>query len=222
MSVLKKRIVIIEDHPMVRDHLTLLFNKEPDMEVCGQADDAAGGVALLKRVQADLAIVDITLKESSGLEFIKQLRSLSIQTPVLVLSMHEESVYAQRALRAGAGGYITKNSPSDGVLLAARDVLAGKVYLSPSMTAEVLQTLSTGRSTSALTRSVSQLSDREIAVLEMIGRGSNSRAIADTLGVGVPTVDTYRARIKEKMNLQNGFELVHFAIQWVNGREETR
>jgi DNA-binding NarL/FixJ family response regulator len=220
MNETKIRVVIIEDHPVVRERLSELVSRESDMEICGEADTAQAGAGLVVSLRPDMIILDITLKSSSGLELIKSLRALSISTPILVLSMHEESLYAQRALRAGASGYINKNSPSSEVIKAVRQLLEGKIYLSGEMTENVLQNLTQNRSANRGSASVDRLSDREIRVLEMIGRGRAPRVIAETLGVGVATVETYRARIKEKMNLQNAFELQHFAIRWVREREE--
>lgn len=215
----KKRIVIVEDHPIVSERLAELFNREESMEVCGIAVDAQGGMELIQSLSPDLAVVDLTLKNSSGLELIKRLRALSIPTPVLVLSMHDESTYAERAFRAGASGYISKNKESSEVVAAVRHVLRGEVYVSPEISSNVLRKWA-GRGMAAITtRSVDRLSDREISVLEMIGQGRNSRSIAAALGVGLATVDTYRARIKEKINLKNSFELQDFAIRWLRERE---
>ncbi len=222
MSEMKKRIAIIEDHPMVRDHLSQIFGRESDMEVCGEAEDAEGGMALLQSAKADLAIVDLTLKNSSGLELIQQMRAFSIDTPVLVLSMHEEAVYARRALGAGASGYLAKTCVSGELVAAARQLLAGKAYFSAELTSSAFQKSAPKAGEDAFRRSTENLSKRELAVLEMIGRGLNPRTIAETLGVGLPTVDTYRARIKEKMNLANSFELQHFAIRWLNKQSEPR
>jgi DNA-binding NarL/FixJ family response regulator len=162
--------------------------------------------------------VDITLKGSSGLELIKGIRALSIGIPVLILSMHEESLYAERALRAGATGYITKNQAADEVLAAIRRVLTGEIYLSEKMTSVFLRSLTTTGAKS-MPRPVDRLADRELEVLELIGRGNTTRQIADKLQLGPATVDTYRARIKEKMNLRNATELQHFAIRWVREQE---
>jgi DNA-binding NarL/FixJ family response regulator len=219
MSIQMKRIVIIEDHPMVRERLSELINKETSMEVCGEAEDVQHGVALIKSLAPDLAIVDITLNGSSGLELIKTLRTLSISTPVLVLSMHDEAVYAQRALRAGASGYIMKSCPSPEVVAAVQKVISGEIYLSSAMTTNMLRTLTPAGAKKKAVHPLDRLTDREIRVLEMIGQGRSSRVIAEALGVGVTTVDTYRTRIKEKMNLQNTFELQHFAIKWLWDRE---
>lgn len=203
-----KRIVIVEDHPMVRERLSELINREDGMRVCGEAEDARGGVELIRQLSPDLAIVDITLCGSSGLELLKTLRASLVNTPVLILSMHDESVYAKRAFKAGASGYITKNRASHEVVSAVRHVLNGGTYqaLLPAM-----KTISS--------RPLGRLSDRELAVLEMIGRGRSSKEIAEALGVGIATIDTYRARIKEKMNLKNAFELQHVAIEWLSQRE---
>lgn len=219
VTITKQRVVIVEDHPMVRDHLAQIINKEPDLEVCGEADNIQQGMRIIRDISPDLAIVDITLNGSSGLELIKGLKVLSMQVPVLVLSMHDESLYAERALRAGAKGYITKHKSSREVLSAVRKVLSGEIYLSEKMVSNVLHKFAPGGSKSIKPRTIDRLSDRELVVLEMIGRGQTSRVIAETLDLSIATVDTYRARIKEKLNLQNAFELQHFAIQWLRERE---
>lgn len=216
MSEKKQRVVIIEDHIMVREHLIHLINSEADLEVCGEADNIRQGMEVIRNTSPQLAIVDITLSGgSNGLELIKSLKVLSMPIPVLVLSMHEESLYAERALRAGAKGYITKHRASHELLSAIRRVLAGDIYVSEKMVSNVLKKMTSG----VPTRPIDSLSDRELAVLEQIGHGRTSRAIAKTLGLGVATVDTYRARIKDKMNLQNAFELQDFAIRWLRERE---
>jgi len=215
MSSKKQSVVIIEDHPMVRERLTQIISKEPDLEVRGEADDMRHGLELIRGILPDLAIVDISLKDSNGLDLIKGLKASSVKTPILVFSMHDEAVYAQRALRAGASGYITKDRPSVEVLYAVRQVLAGECYLSQRMTSRVLKGLHNGRNESSVAGSIHRLTDRELVVLEHIGRGCSTRKIAEALQVGAATVDTYRARIKEKLNLQNAAELLHFAINWL-------
>jgi len=214
----KQRIVVVEDHPMVREHLAQIINKESDIEVCGEADNIQQAMRVIRNMSPDLVVVDITLNGDSGLELIKGLKVLSMPTPVLVLSMHDESLYAERALRAGAKGYITKHKASSEVLSAIRRVLAGEIYLSEKMVSSVLHKFAPGGGKSVKSWSVDRLTDRELAVLELIGHGHTSRAIADSLGLRITTVDTYRARIKEKLNLQNAFELQHFAIQWLRER----
>jgi DNA-binding NarL/FixJ family response regulator len=218
MTERKKRVVIVDDHPLFRDRLSQLINHELDMEVCGESETAEQAIQLIRRVTPDLAIVDITLKGSSGLELIKGIRALSIGIPILVLSMHEESLYAERALRAGATGYITKNQGAEEVLAAIRRVLTGEIYLSNKMTSVVLRNLTIAGS-KVMPRPVDRLADRELEVLELIGRGNTTRQIADKLQLGAATVDTYRARIKEKMNFRNAAELQHFAIRWVREQE---
>jgi DNA-binding NarL/FixJ family response regulator len=214
----KARVVVVDDHPLFRERLCQLINNEQDMEICGEADSAQQALQIIRETTPDLAIVDVTLKTSSGLELIKSIRALSIGVPVLVVSMHDESLYAERALRAGAMGYITKNEEAAQVLLAVRSVLAGKIYLSDEMTSTFLKGLTAG-GTKVSPRPVDRLTDRELQVLDLIGRGRTSRGIAEELKLGVATVDTYRARIKEKMNFRNAMELQHFAIRWVSERE---
>jgi DNA-binding NarL/FixJ family response regulator len=218
MSDNRKRVVIVDDHPLFRERLAQLINHEPDMEVTGDADTAKDAIQLIRNTSPDLAIIDITLKESSGLELVKSIKALSIGVPVLVLSMHEESLYAERALRAGATGYITKHQAADEVLAAIRRVLAGEVYLSEKMTSGFLKSL-TSAGVRSVSRAVDRLTDRELEVLDLIGRGQTTRQVANKLQLGVATVDTYRARIKEKMNFRNAAELLHFAIRWVRERE---
>ena len=214
----RARVAVVDDHPLFRERLCQLINNEPDMEVCGEAQGAEQALRLIRGAMPDLAIVDIALKASSGLELIRSVKALSISVPVLVLSMHEESLYADRALRAGASGYITKSQEAGDVLMAIRAVLAGKVYLSQEMTTDLLKNLgATG--IRGVPRSVDRLTDRELQVLELIGRGRTTREIAETLKLGVATIDTYRARIKEKMNFRNATDLVHFAIRWVSEKE---
>jgi DNA-binding NarL/FixJ family response regulator len=214
MSGKTERVVIVDDHPLFRERLAQLINHELNMEVCGEAENAHQAIQLIRNTCPDLAIVDITLKGSSGLELIKSIKALSIGIPVLVLSMHDEALYAERALRAGATGYVTKHQAADEIVLAVRRVLAGEVYLSERMTASFLKSL-----TAAEVSPVDRLTDRELEVLELIGSGHTAREIAQALKLVVATVDTYRARIKEKMNFQNATELQHFAIRWVRERE---
>src|ERR1700745_2450511 len=217
MSEKKERVVIVDDHPLFRERLCELINHELDMEVCGEAEDAQQAIELIRNTSPDLAIVDITLKGSSGLELIKNVRALPTSVPVLVLSMHDESLYAERALRSGATGYITKHESAEKVLLAIRRVLAGEIYLSVTLTSAFLKGLTAGlKSTS---QPLDRLTDRELEILELIGRGHATRQIAETLQLGVATVDTYRPRLKEKMNFRSGTELQHFAIRWMRDRE---
>ena len=218
MAKSKKKVVIVDDHPLFRERLAQLINHELDLEVVGEAESAKEAIQLVRDRSPDLAIIDITLKGSSGLELIKSIKSLSIGVPMLVLSMHDESLYAERALRAGATGYITKHQAADEVLLAIRRVLAEEVYISEKMNSVFLKSL-TATGVKRIPLPVDRLTDRELEVLNMIGRGRTTRQISDTLQLGVATIDTYRARIKEKMNFRNAAELQHFAIRWVRERE---
>ena len=218
MSNPKARVIVVDDHPLFRERLCQLINDEQDMEICGEAENAQPALQIIRDTPADLAIVDISLKTSSGLELVKNIRALSIGVPVLVLSMHDESLYAERALRAGAMGYITKSEEAAQVLLAVRSVLAGKIYLSQEMTLTFLKGLTTSGDRVS-PHSVDRLTDRELQVLDLIGRGRTSKEIAEVLKLGLTTVDTYRARIKQKMNFRNAMELQLFAIRWVSERE---
>ena len=222
--IAKLRVVVVDDHPMFRDRLAQIINHEPDMTVCGEAGNAQLALETIQRTSPDLAIIDITLDGTSGLELIKSVRALGLKIALLVLSMHDESLYAERALRAGANGYVTKRQSGAEVVSAVRRVLAGEVYLSEKMTAGFLRTLTTaggGAAGSAkeMSQPINRLTDRELEVMELIGLGRTTREIAASLQLGVATVDTYRARIKEKMNFRNAVELQHYAIRWVRERE---
>lgn len=210
-------VVIVEDHPMFRERLAELINKEPDLEVCGEAENIRDGFDLITRGGAQVAIIDITLQGSSGLELLKNLKAAAVDLPVLVLSMHDESLYAERALRAGAKGYITKSEASAKIMIALRQVLAGEIYLSTRMATKILgQLAGRGERASGLDR----LTDRELEVFNLIGRGQTTREISAVLSLGAATVETYRARIKEKLQLENGARLQQEALRWVHGFEE--
>ena len=216
-TVKKAGVVIVEDHPMFREHLAQMINKADDLTVSGEADNIRDGFALIKRIKPSVAIVDITLKGSNGLELLKDLRAHHVNVPMLVLSMHDESLYAERALRAGARGYITKHEVSDKVMTAIRQVLKGDVYLSSRFTSEVMTKLMLGRNTSS--DPIDRLADRELEVFELIGRGLTTREIGEQLHLGLTTVDTYKARIKEKLKLSNVARLRSEASRWVQQRE---
>jgi DNA-binding NarL/FixJ family response regulator len=213
----KVRVVLVEDHPMFREQLAHLINKEPDMSVSGEADNIRDAVQLLESNPADIVIVDLSLKGPSGLELIKDLRARDIDVPVLVLSMHDELLYAERVLRAGARGYITKHETSNEVMAAIRKVLTGEVYLGSRMASRVLENLSLRPKAQ---NGITQLTDRELEVFELIGRGRTTREISGCLHLGVSTVDTYRARIKTKLNLDNASQLSHEAIRWVSAGQK--
>jgi DNA-binding NarL/FixJ family response regulator len=214
----RARIVIVEDHPMFREQLAHLINREADLVVCGEADNVRDGLALITQLQPQLAIVDLTLKGASGLELLKDLRAQSLNVLTLVLSMHDESLYAERALRAGARGYITKHEASAKVMIAIRQVLGGELYLEPRFMSRIVNKMVTASANSAL-QPIDRLTDRELEVFELIGRGQTTRQIGTRLGVGFTTIDTYRARIKEKLRLENAARLQTEAARWVQERD---
>jgi DNA-binding NarL/FixJ family response regulator len=212
----KASVVLVEDHPMFRERLAELINKEPDLEVCGEADNIRDGFDLITQRGAQVAIIDISLQGASGLELLKNLKAASVTIPVLILSMHDESLYAERALRAGARGYITKNEASAKVMTALRQVLAGEIYVGTKAATKILGNLSQASQAGS---GVERLTDRELEVFEKIGRGRTTREISIQLGVGAATVETHRSRIKEKLQLENGAQLQREALRWVQATE---
>jgi DNA-binding NarL/FixJ family response regulator len=202
---------------MFREQLAQLIDRQPDMSVCAEADNAIDGLAAIKEQQPSLAIVDITLKGSSGLELLKDIRAQGIKVLVLMLSMHPESLYAERALRAGANGYITKEEASVKVMTAIRQVLNGEVYLDPRFMNRVVSRILVNPGTNGASP-IERLTDRELAVFELIGEGRTTREISVRLRVGVATIDTYRARIKEKLALENAGQLSARASVWLHER----
>ena len=215
----KSRVLIVEDHPMFRERLRELISREPDLTVCGEADNIQTALHILRGLPAvDVVVLDITLRSGSGLELLKQMRAEQIEAPVLVLSMHDEALYAERSLRAGAKGYITKYEASPLVMTALRTVLAGEVYTSSKVDSKILSSLAGG---ARKLSGVEQLTDRELEVFELIGQGKTTRAIGARLRLGVTTVDTYRARIKTKLQIENSSQLVHEAVRWVEAGQHT-
>jgi DNA-binding NarL/FixJ family response regulator len=208
----KATVVLVEDHPMFRERLAELINKEPDLQVCGEADNIRDGFDLITQRGARVAIIDISLQGASGLELLKNLKAAGVTIPVLILSMHDESLYAERALRAGARGYITKNEASAKVMTALRQVLAGEIYVGTKAATKILGNLSRDSQSGS---GVERLTDRELEVFEKIGRGRTTREISIQLGVGAATVETHRSRIKEKLQLENGAQLQREALRWV-------
>jgi DNA-binding NarL/FixJ family response regulator len=205
-------VLLVEDHPMFRERLASVISKRGDMCVCGEADNVIDALRCAERLRPNIAIVDITLRGSNGLDFLKDLKARENDLPVLVLSMHDEAIYAERVLRAGARGYITKYEASSEVMAAIEQVLSGQIYLSREMTARMLGLIADGRKGEP--RDVNALTDRELEVFHRLGRGESARDIACALHVGITTVDTYRARIKEKLGLKNGNELQRRAMEW--------
>ena len=208
------RIVIVDDHPLLRKGVGQLINNEKDLLVVGEAEDAAKALTAIELSRPDVALIDISLGGASGIELLKNIKARFPKLQVLVLSMHDESVYAHRALRAGASGYIMKQEATEKVLTALRKVLRGEVYLSERLGTRMLNTLVGGRS-SAAASPIEALSDRELEVFSLIGQGLGTRPIAEKLHLSVKTIESHRAHIKDKLNLQSATELVHHAIQWV-------
>ena len=209
----RNRIFLIDDHPIVRQGLALLINREVDLEVCGEAQDAPSALTGLAACEPDLIILDISLNGPDGLDLLKTIRLKDAHVPVLVLSMHDESTYAERALRAGANGYIMKHEAAEKVLVAIRRIVCGEVYLSDRLTNKMLQQIVRG--TDPVSRSpVSMLSDRELEIYRLIGSGHATRQIADELHISVKTVESYQAHIKVKLSLRSARELVQHAIEW--------
>ena len=210
----KVRILLVDDHPMVRERLAEVIERELDLTVCGEAEDRFRALEVIATTRPHLVIIDLTLKNSHGIELIKDIRSRYPEALMLVVSMHDELLHAERVIRAGAKGYITKQEATRKVMLAIRTVLKGEVYLSEKMAARIAAR-ALGSPRTEKVSPIAQLSDRELCVLEMIGQGHSTRQIAGSLHLDIRTVETYRARIKEKLNLQDGNELLHFAIRWV-------
>ncbi|MGA3179133.1 MAG: response regulator transcription factor [Verrucomicrobiota bacterium] len=215
----KTKVFLVDDHPLVRELLTQLIQRESDLEVCGEAEDAPEAVAGIEQCHPDIVIADISLKKTHGLELVKDLQARSPDLPVLVLSMHDESLYAERVLRAGAKGYITKQEATKKILLAIRQVLSGQIYVSEKMATRMLHKLVVGRPQEQRSP-VERLTDRELEVFQLIGRGQGTRKIAEDLHLGIKTVESYRARIKEKLKLTDGTQLLQQAIQWVHSLQD--
>jgi DNA-binding NarL/FixJ family response regulator len=210
----KARVLLVDDHPIVRQGLGQLINEEPDLAIVAEAEDFPQALAAVDASQPDVAIVDISLKDRSGIELIKEIRAKRPELPILVLSMHDESLHAERVLRAGAKGYIMKQEATEQVMNAIRRVLRGEVYLSDRMASRMVNRLVTGPQ-NAGGSPIERLSDREFEVFQMIGNGVGPSEIAEKLGLSVKTVETHRERIKEKLNLASGSELIRYAMQYV-------
>jgi len=209
----KKTVLIVDDHPLMRQGLALLINQQQDLEVCGEAQEAQGAMQAIAELRPDILILDISLSGPDGLELLKSIRASDPYLPVLILSMHDEAIYAERALRAGANGYIMKQEASEKVLVAVRRILNGEIYLSDRMSNKMLQQF-IGVGPSMIQSRMAALSDRELEVFRLIGEGRATREIADQLHLSVKTVETYQAHIKEKLALRSGRELIQHAIQW--------
>ncbi len=213
-----KRILIVDDHPLFRKGLQEMIHSDGTFGVCGEAGNAAEAMEIIRKLNPDLAIVDLSLPGANGIELIKNIRAEFPKLPVLVLSMHDESLYAVRALRAGADGYVMKHEAMANVIQAIREVFDGRPYLSPAMAAQVI-TKFAHRQAEGETDAVERLSDRELEILELIGKGNEVRQIAKLLHLSPKTVETHRAHIKDKLDLKNSREVARFALQWLQARE---
>jgi DNA-binding NarL/FixJ family response regulator len=216
----KKKVLIVDDHPLVREGLTDLINKEDDIEVCGWAKDIPHAIKAIKKLNPDVVTLDISLENASGLDLMKDIKARFSGLPVLVLSMHQESIYAERAIRAGAKGYITKHEATKKVIKAIRKVLEGRLYLSEPMKEKLLYSLIGKDEPDAGTSQIDRLTDRELEVFRLIGRGKETRQIAEQLCLSAKTIETYRSRIKEKLNLSSGSELLRCAFQWESTQDK--
>ena len=209
----KIKVLLVDDHPLVRDGLVNLINREPDLEVCGEAGSEAQALERLAASSPDVAVVDISLEAGSGIELVKNIKALHPAVKSLVLSMHDESLYAERVLHAGARGYIMKREAATRIIAGIRAVQAGQIFVSEKTAARMAEKF-VGGGTAADGSPAGVLSDRELQVFELHGQGLGTRQIADHLHVGFKTVQAYHARIKEKLNLANASELMRAAIRW--------
>jgi DNA-binding NarL/FixJ family response regulator len=210
----KTKVFLVDDHPIVRQGLARLLSAESDLEVCGEAEDEPTALQALHEAKPDILVVDLSLKKGSGIDLIKSVRVQFPELPVLVLTMHEESFYAERALRAGARGYLSKQEASEKILTAIRSIIKGEIYVSDRLSPKLLRRLITG-SPDDDEPLISRLSDRELQVFLLIGQGRGTQEIADDLNLSVKTIETYRAHLKVKLGLKDARELVQYAIRWV-------
>jgi len=211
----KIRVLLVDDHPVLRKGLAQLINQESDMLVCGEAEEATKAFDAVGTLNPDVGVVDISLKRGNGIELVKNVKARYPQIAMLVLSMHDETLYAERALRAGALGYIMKEEATEQVLVAIRRVVTGEIFLSEKMKGRMLQQLASGRG-KVVVSPIEHLTDRELEVFRLIGEGRGTRQIAAELHLSVRTVEAYREYIKDKLNLKNSTELVQHAFHWVH------
>ena len=212
----KRRVILVDDHPIVRERLAELINRESDLIACGEAEDGPGALTAIESSNPDVAIVDISLKDTYGIELIKQIKERWPDLPVLVLSMHDESMYGERALRAGAKGYLNKQEATQKVIPALRQVLMGQIFLSPAMAASLIQKVARGGAKAGATQGGSPtdvLTEREIEIFYLLGDGKSARDIATSLHISVKTVEAHREHIKQKLNLKTSSELLRYAIE---------
>ena len=210
----KNKILIVEDHPIFCMGMTELINQENDLFICGNADNVSSALKAIDKLEPDLVIVDLSLKSSNGIEIIKEIKRFKKKIPTLVLSMHDELIHAERCLLAGARGYVMKQEASESVVKAIHQILSGNIYVSQNIMAGILNKFQK-QPESFQKPLIDRLTDREIEVFQLIGKGLSSGEIADQLNISVKTIGTYRERIKEKLSLKHGAELVKYAVLWV-------
>jgi len=213
----KKRVLLVDDHPLTREGLASIINRQPDLEVCSEACNAAEAMASLSKLKPDLIMTDLSMPGRSGIEFLKDVRAILPDVPVLVLSMHDEMHYAERVLRAGARGYLMKDVGAEKVLEVIRSVLSGQAYLSPQMAKHVLDVMVSHNEGGS---PIEKLSDREFEVFQLIGRGKSTKEVATDLRLSVKTVEAHRAHIKKKLQLHDALSLVHYAVCWMESHTE--
>ena len=214
----KTQILLVDDHPVVRDGLTTIINHERDLNVCGEADDAHEAMKAAAELKPDIVVVDISLKNSDGIELTKTIKSKYPKLPVVVLSVHDESVYAERALIAGAKAYLMKDAVSENIVKAIRTVLSGEIYVSNTISKKFLHKIAGDKADTTKT-TIENLSDREFEVFRLIGEGYKASQIAKLLHLSTKTIETYRSRIKEKLNLPNASELLQYSIKWAKSQD---
>ena len=212
--VAKRKILVVDDHPFMRAGLSQLIDRQPDLCVCGEAGDPATALQQMSKSPVDLVLSDMTMPGRSGIEFIKDILALHPKMAILVVSMHDEMIYAERVLRAGGRGYIMKEAGGENLLAAIRQVLSGQVYVSQKLSAKILDNLS-GKKPRGSSSPIEKLSDREFEIFKLIGDGKSTREIAAQLGISAKTVDVHRAHIKEKLELKDATSLVRHAVRWV-------
>jgi DNA-binding NarL/FixJ family response regulator len=215
-----RKVFVVDDHPIIRRGLTLLINQESDLTVCGEAEEMHSALRAIDACHPDILVVDISLNGPDGLELLKNIRITSPRLPVLILSMHDEAIYAERALRAGANGYIMKQEATEKVLIAVRRILSGEIYVSDRIANNMLRHYVRGGHPSHTHSTVADLTDRELEVFRLIGEGQGTRQIAEVLHLSVKTVESYQAHIKDKLSLRSARELVQHAVEWTV-REKT-
>ena len=208
----KKRVLIVDDHPIFRAGLNGLVNLEAELTVCGEANDAKQAMQAVEKLHPDLVLLDMSLPGKGGLELLKDIRAIAPQTPVLIISMHDETLYAERVIKAGGRGYIMKQEGPEKIVQAVRKVLSGGISVSERISAQILDAMSGGKS--GTSSSVSTLTDREFEVYRLLGQGKEPHEIARTLHLSIKTVDTHRAHIRQKLSLRNATELIHHATRW--------